>query len=94
MLLSDTQIERLKDDLDYIVSRTRCDTMPLTRGHVANALERDPDVLLDLIDGMPPGDARWLSVPIDSLRPLIERRRRGVSGSSSASGGQSTLPGV
>lgn len=93
MLLSELQIERLKEDLDYIVPRTRCDTLPLTRGHIANAIDRDPDVLLDLIDGMPSGDARWLSVPIEILRPLIERRRRGVSGGS-ASSGQSTLPGV
>lgn len=92
MLLSDDQIELLKGDLDYILARTRCDTIQLTRGQVLNAFSRDPDVLLDLIDGLPAGDARWLSVPLDALRPLIERRSRGSSGG--ASGGQAQLPGV
>lgn len=92
MLLTDEQIERLKEDLDYILARTRCNTIQLTRGQVLNAFSRDPDVLLDLIEGMPAADARWLSVPWDSLRPLIERRLRGVSGG--AGSGQSELPGV
>lgn len=51
--------------------------MPLGAGHVANAVERDPDVLLDLVDGMADADARWVSVPMDELRVLIGKRMRG-----------------
>jgi len=85
MLLSDEQIELLSGDLDYILPRTKCDSVLLHRGHVLNAVARDPDVLLDLVDGLPPADARWLSVPIDSLRSLIVSRSRGVSFSSAPS---------
>jgi len=48
-------------------------------------MERDPDVFLDLVDGLPASDARWLSVPLDVLRPMIARRARGVSSASSQS---------
>ena len=85
MLLSNEQLELLRGDLDYILARTTCDTLQLTRGQVLNAMERDPDVFLDLVDGLPASDARWLSVPLDVLRPLIARRARGVSSASSPS---------
>lgn len=80
MLLSDEQIELLKGDLDYILARTRCDSIQLTRGQVANAMQRDPDVLLDLVSGLSAGDSRWLSVPMDVLSVLIQRRNRGAGG--------------
>jgi hypothetical protein len=83
-LLSEDQFEILKGDLDYILARTSCNSIQLTKGQVSNAVERDPDVLLDLVDGMPASEARWLSVPPDVLRPLISRRARGSSGHSSA----------
>ncbi len=79
VLLNDEQIELLSDDLDYILGRTTCNTVQLTRGQVANAMARDADVLLDLVEGMSPADARWLSLPPDVLRPLIARRARGSS---------------
>ncbi|MFZ4599477.1 MAG: hypothetical protein ACOYNN_12600 [Terrimicrobiaceae bacterium] len=82
MLLSNEQLELLRGDLDYILARTTCNTLQLTRGQVQNALERDPDVFLDLVDGLRPEDARWLSVPPDVLRPMISRRARGVSSGS------------
>ena len=84
MLLSEDQLELLKGDLDYILARTSCDSIQLTKGQVCNAIERDPDVLLDLVEGMPASEARWLSVPLDTLRPLIHRRARGGTGPSSA----------
>lgn len=84
MLLSEEQFELLKGDLDYILARTSCNSIQLTRGQVSNAVDRDPDVLLDLVEGMPPAEARWLSVPLDVLRPLISRRARGSSGHASA----------
>lgn len=80
MLLTDDQIELLEGDLDYILARTTCNSIQLTKGQIANALQRDPDVLLDLVDGMSASDARWLSVPPDVLGPLIQRRARGSSG--------------
>jgi hypothetical protein len=79
MLLNDEQVELLRGDLDYILARTKCDTILLTRGQALNALDRDPDVLLDLVNGLPPADARWLSLPPDVLAPLIARRIRGVA---------------
>jgi hypothetical protein len=90
MLLSSEQVALLSGDLDYILARTRCDSLPLTIGHVGSALERDPDVLLDLVDGMDAADARWISVPLDVLRPLIGKRLRGVEGGGGA--GQPELP--
>lgn len=92
MLLNDEQLELLKGDLDYILARTRCDTIQLTRGQVLNAIGRDPDVFLDLVDAMPASEARWLSVPPDVLLPLIQRRQLGISGGVSSA--QATLPGV
>lgn len=80
MLLTQEQIELLKGDLDYILGRTACDTIPLTKGQVANAIARDPDALLDLVRGLSSADARWLSVSSDALDPLIERRLRGATG--------------
>ncbi|MEI8310513.1 MAG: hypothetical protein WCH98_07150 [Verrucomicrobiota bacterium] len=84
MLLSEEQFDLLKGDLDYILARTSCNSIQLTKGQVSNAVERDPDVLLDLVEGMPPSEARWLSVPPDVLRPLIGRRARGGTGSPGA----------
>jgi hypothetical protein len=80
MLLTDEQIGLLKDDLDYILARTKCDTIQLAKGQVANAIASDPDVLLDLVAGLPESDARWLSLPPDVIRPLIQHRLRGTSG--------------
>lgn len=92
MLLNDDQIQLLCGDLDYILARTKCDTMPLGRAFVQNAILRDPDVLLDLVDALPLSDARWLSVPFDVLSPMIQRRHLGLSGRSG--GDQILLPGV
>lgn len=80
MLLNEEQLELLKSDLDYILARTSCNSIQLTKGQISNALQRDPDVLLDLVEGMPASEARWLSVPIDILRSLINRRARGSTG--------------
>ena len=83
MLLSSDQIERLVDDLDYILPRTKCDTVQLTKSHILSRLGVDGDILLDLVEGMPPSEARFLSVPLDTLRSLISSRHRGVKGASS-----------
>lgn len=80
MHLTEDQVSLLRDDLDYILPRTRCDTVPLTKGFLLRELERDPDVLLDLVEGMSESDARSLSVPHDMLKRLISRRRMGMSG--------------
>ncbi len=79
MYLSGDQVALLRGDLDYILPRTSCNMVPLTKGFLLRELERDPDVLLDLVDGMSPGDARSLSVPHDTLRSLILRRRMGYA---------------
>jgi hypothetical protein len=92
MLLNELQTELLKSDLDYILARTRCNKVPLSKGLILNAILRDGDVLLDLIEAMPAHDARWLSVPWDALRPLIERRARGDAGSARGDGGGSAMP--
>lgn len=92
MLLSDEQLELLKGDLDYILARTACNSIQLTKGQVSNALDRDPDVLLDLVEGMPDSDARWLSIPQDILRPLINRRARGGSARAAADEGGLLIP--
>lgn len=89
MLLSEEQVSLLLGDLDYILVRTACNTVQLNRPQVLNAISRDPDVLLDLIEGMSPKDARWLSVPPDIIRPLITRRIRGIS--SNGHGGEASL---
>lgn len=94
MLLNEDQIQLLCGDLDYILGRTKCDTIPLGRSFVQNAIQRDPDILLDLVDGLPPSDARWLSVPLDLLQPLIQSRQRGSLGRGAGGGGQASLPGV
>ena len=83
MLLSQQQVSLLMEDLDYIIPRTRCNTLPLTKGHILRETERDADVLLDLVEGMPEAEARFLSVPLEKLRPLIVRRQQGSSGDSS-----------
>ena len=88
MLLTDDQFELLKSDLDYILARTKCNSIQLTKGQIANAIGRDPDVLLDLVEAMPAPEARWLSVPCDVLFSLIQRRARGsVSGGSAQDSG-------
>jgi len=78
MLLSSDQLERLVDDLDYILPRTRCDTVQLTKSHILGRVRTDGDILLDLVEGMPSSDARFLSVPLETLRSLIASRHRGV----------------
>ena len=92
MLLSEEQFELLKGDLDYILARTSCNSIQLTKGQISNAIERDPDVLLDLVEGMPPSEARWLSIPPDALRPLIGRRARGGTGTSGFDEGGVLIP--
>jgi len=92
MLLNEDQLELLRGDLDYILARTKCDKLQLTRGQVMNALSRDPDVMLDLVEGMPRSEARWLSVPLDVLDRLVQQRARG--GASAGAAGQASLPGV
>ncbi|MCK9590208.1 MAG: hypothetical protein WC076_06955 [Terrimicrobiaceae bacterium] len=92
MLLSEEQFDLLKGDLDYILARTSCNSIQLTKGQVSNAIERDPDVLLDLVEGLPASEARWLSVPLDALRPLINRRARGGSGRSAIDEGGLLIP--
>lgn len=91
MLLNDEQCELLIGDLDYILARTKCDTVMLTKGQVSNAIQRDPDVLLDLVEAMPASEARWLSLPPDVLRPLIQRRARGSSGPGGSSDSSTLL---
>jgi hypothetical protein len=83
MLLSSDQLERLVDDLDYILPRTRCDTVQLTKSHILGRVRTDGDILLDLVEGMPSSDARFLSVPLETLRSLIAFRHRGVKGAAS-----------
>jgi hypothetical protein len=82
VLLTQKQVSLLIEDLDYIIPRTRCNTMPLTKSHIVRDAGRDGDILLDLVDGMPDSDARFLSVPLEKLRTLIARRQRGSVGSS------------
>lgn len=81
MLLTAHQITLLTEDLDYIIPRTRCNTMPLTKGHILKNAEQDGDILLDLVEGLSDADARFLSVPLEKLRSLIAQRQRGSSGS-------------
>ena len=78
MLLNCEQIECLIGDIDYILPRTACDKIPLTKSTILREIERDADILLDLIEGMSERDARFLSVPLDKLRNLISQRSRGV----------------
>jgi hypothetical protein len=82
VLLTQQQVSLLIEDLDYILPRTRCNTMPLTKSHIVRDAWRDGDILLDLVDGMPDSDARYLSVPLEKLRALIASRQRGSVGSS------------
>ena len=58
MLLTPDQIARLVEDLDFILPRTRCNTIPLTKSRILRDIESDPDILLDLIEGMSESDAR------------------------------------
>ncbi|MFA7344740.1 MAG: hypothetical protein WC003_10580 [Terrimicrobiaceae bacterium] len=92
MLLTEEQFDLLKGDLDYILARTSCNSIQLAKGQIFNAMELDPDVLLDLVEGMPVSEARWLSVPLDALRPLIGRRARGGTGRLSADAGGLLIP--
>lgn len=82
MLLTQQQVSLLLEDLDYIIPRTRCNTMHLTKSFIVRDIWRDGDILLDLVDGMTDSDARYLSVPLEKLRSLIAQRQRGVQGSS------------
>jgi hypothetical protein len=92
MLLSEEQFELLKGDVDYMLARTSCNSIQLTKGQICNAIERDPDVLLDLVEAMPAAEARWLSVPLDTLRPLINRRARGGTSESASDSGGLLIP--
>ena len=83
MLLTPQQVSLLLEDLDYIIPRTRCNSMPLTKSHIVRDAWRDGDILLDLVDGMADSDARFLSVPVEKLRALISRRQSGAVGGSS-----------
>jgi len=94
MLLSDDQLDLLKGDLDFILARTSCNSIQLTKGQVSTALQRDADILLDLVEGMPPSEARWLSVPLDDLQPLIHRRARGSSGGGGGDSGCLLIAGL
>ena len=38
MQLSVEQVKLLRDDLDYILPRTKCDTVPLTKGYLLREL--------------------------------------------------------
>ncbi|MFM8717143.1 MAG: hypothetical protein ACKOHM_05440 [Spartobacteria bacterium] len=82
VLLTQQQVSLLLEDLDYIIPRTRCNTMPLTKSHIVRDTWSDGDILLDLVEGMADSDARYLSVPLEKLRGLIAQRQRGVQGSS------------
>jgi hypothetical protein len=82
VLLTQQQVSLLLEDLDYIIPRTRCNTMHLTKSFIVRDIWRDGDILLDLVDGMPDSDARYLSVPLEKLRGLIAQRQRGAQGSS------------
>jgi hypothetical protein len=79
MLLTPDQIDRLVADLDFILPRTSCNTVPLTKSGILREIESDPDILLDLVDGMADSDARCLGVPREKLRSLISMRTRGVA---------------
>lgn len=85
MLLNRDQIECLIGDVDYILPRTACDKIPLTKSTILREIERDADILLDLVEGMSESDARFLSVPLDKLRGLISQRSRGVFREATAS---------
>ncbi len=78
MLLNRDQIELLLGDMDYILPRTACNKFPITKSRILREIERDSDILLDLVEGMSEADARFLSVPPSTLRSLISRRSRGV----------------
>lgn len=82
MILSEEMARLLAADLDFILPRTRCDRMLLSKSRVTRELEVDPDAILDLVAGMDDADARWLSVPQDALRPMIQRRQQGSTASS------------
>jgi hypothetical protein len=84
MLLTPDQIDRLVEDLDFILPRTSCNTIPLTKSRILRDIERDPDILLDLVEGMSESDARCLGVPHDKLRALASQRSRGISTATAA----------
>jgi hypothetical protein len=73
MPLTAHQVQLLVADLDYILPRTRCDSVHLSKSGILRAVERDPSVLIELVEGLPPADARWLSVPIDEIRRANSR---------------------
>jgi hypothetical protein len=72
----------LLEDSTDILPRTRCNTLPLTKGYILRETERDADILLDLVEGMPEADARFLCIPLEKLRSLIARRQQGATGDS------------
>lgn len=74
MSLTAHQIELLAADLDYILPRTRCDSIPLTKSRILRAIETDPSILIELVEGLPPADARWLSVPLEEIRRAASRK--------------------
>jgi len=84
MHLTRDQIELLLGDMDYILPRTVCDKFPITKSRILREIERDSDILLDLVEGMSDADARFLSVPASTLRLLISRRSRGGGGEAAA----------
>jgi hypothetical protein len=79
MILNEEMARLLAADLDFILPRTRCDRILLSKNRVVRQLEADPDLILDLVAEMDDADARWLSVPMDVLRSLIQRRRQGTT---------------
>ncbi len=79
MLLTSEQVQLLLDDVDYILPRTSCDSLPLTKSRILREIETDPDILLDLVAGMSDSDARALAVPFEKLRALAARRARGAA---------------
>ncbi len=81
MLLNPDQTDLLVGDLDYILPRTSCNTIPLTKSRILREIERDADILLYLVDGMSESDARFLSVPLEKLRALVSKRIRGAAAS-------------
>lgn len=86
MVLSHDEVQRLIGDVDYILPRTACDKIPLVKSRILREIERDADILLDLVEGMSEADARFLSVPLEKLRGLMSRRMLGATSESTTAG--------